>query len=160
MAQHHFPPSSHARQDANSKHKHNNRDINLDTDENIISKSLLSEVADSSIILDVRNEDDVSNAKPYDKVPNSVFVKFDKAAGKISDINLSKKLPADKSQSMIVHCYRGNRAGVVAEALEKDGYTNVVNGKKMWRTFCPRYGQMATFSCASCLKKKVLLTRT
>ena len=44
---------------------------------NIISKSLLSEVADSSIILDVRNEDDVSNAKPYDKVPNSVFVKFD-----------------------------------------------------------------------------------
>ena len=58
---------------------------------NIISKSLLSEVAASSIILDVRNEDDVSNAKSYDKVPNSVFVKFDKAAGKISDTNLSMK---------------------------------------------------------------------
>ena len=98
---------------------------------NIISKSLLSEVAASSIILDVRNEDDVSNAKSYDKVPNSVFVKFDKAAGKISDTNLSMKLPADKSQSVIVHCYRGNRAGVVAEALEKDGYTNVVNGKNV-----------------------------
>ena len=78
---------------------------------NIISKSLLSEVAASSIILDVRNEDDVSNAKSYDKVPNSVFVKFDKAAGKISDTNLSMKLPADKSQSVIVHCELFSNSG-------------------------------------------------
>lgn len=97
----------------------------------IISKNLLSKVAGSSTILDVRNEEDVSNAKPYDKVPNSVFLKFNKAAGKIVDGEISKKLPADKSKSVIVHCYRGNRAGVVAEALKNDGYTNVANGKNV-----------------------------
>ena len=80
MAQHHFPPNSHARQDANSKHKHNNRDINLDKDE---KKHNFKELTiRSSCFIDnfgCSKLYDVSNAKSYDKVPNSVFVKFDKS---------------------------------------------------------------------------------
>lgn len=78
-------------------------------------------VADGAKIVDVRSPAEFVNGRVKDAVniPHSII-----------GANISK-VTKDKSQCIIVYCASGGRSGVAKGALEKSGYTNVINGRTL-----------------------------
>jgi len=73
--------------------------------------------ADGAMIIDVRtiHEFNSGNYKGSINIP-------------LAELESKLPLKANKDMPVIVYCRTGNRSGKAKEILEKNGYTNVING--------------------------------
>lgn len=67
------------------------------------------------IILDVRTREEYAAGH----IPGAVNIPHDELAERL------ERVPATKSEEIVVHCERGGRAGAAEETLSAAGYTNL-----------------------------------
>ncbi|EHR38183.1 rhodanese-like domain-containing protein [Facklamia languida] len=93
-------------------------DYTLYTFESILPDELIKIVEEgNAVIFDARE------AKDFEKsaLPGAINVSADEPEKALEHV------PEDKDALIVTYCYSGNRSAVIAEFLEKEGYTNVKN---------------------------------
>jgi len=73
------------------------------------------EAGSPPFILDVRNPDEFAQGH----IPGAINIPYRELSTRLEE------LPIAKSEEVVVHCYKGNRAGIAEETLRESGYSNV-----------------------------------
>ncbi len=79
-------------------------------------------IAQGAVVLDVRSPDEFGEGH----LPMATNIPVSDVTSRLDDV--SKLAGGDKTKPIVVYCAAGGRAAKAKTALEKAGYTNVVNG--------------------------------
>jgi len=83
-----------------------------------IQEKAWAEVRAGALLVDVRTPEEFSQGH----LEGALLIPHDEIAGRASELG------SDKDRSIVLYCRSGNRSAQAKQALEKLGYTHVVNG--------------------------------